>query len=194
MGKGWRMKGDRGFGEIGYLVGGGLFLLFWFVFSAVDDHRRRQNLRPDPMLFDYVVHQHNDPKVERRHARLLKLHLRNGSDPNTLNDNENTPLHVALSHHEPTFRIIRVLLKFRADPNFPDPNGNTPLHLAARLRNGYGGVMTALLRAGGDPFIVIKGQAETPYALAVRLGNTSAVRAIEKSKRFKEFKKERRGP
>lgn len=190
MGKGWRMKGDRGFGEIGYLVGGGLFLLFWFVFSAVDDHRRRQNLRPDPMLFDYVVHQHNDPKVERRHARLLKLHLRNGSDPNTLNDNENTPLHVALSHHEPTFRIIRVLLKFRADPNFPDPNGNTPLHLAAR--RGSGRVMTALIKVGGDPFIVTKDQTESPYGLAVRLGNAGAVGAIERSKAFKKFKKEQK--
>lgn len=188
------MKGARGVGEIGLLVGGGLFLLFWFVFSAFDDHRRRQNLRPDPMLFDYVVYQHNDPKGERRYARLLKLHLRTGSDPNTLNDDENTPLHVALSHREPAFRIVRILLKFGADPNFPDPDGNTPMHLAARLRNGYGGVMTALLKAGGDPLIASKGQAETPYALAARLGNTSAVGAIERSKRFRKFKKERRGP
>lgn len=188
------MKGNRGFAELGYVVGGGLFLLFWFVFSALDDHRGRQNLQPDPMLFDYVVHQHNDPKGERRNARLLKLHLRTGSDPNTLNDNKNTPLHVALSHREPPFRIIRTLLKFGADPDVPDPKGNTPLHLAARLGNGHGGVMAALLRAGGDPFIVTNGQSETPYALAARLGNTSAVGAIERSKKFRKFKKERRGP
>lgn len=188
------MKGNRGFAALGIVVGLGGFLLAYLVVSKVQDHRVRRTLHPDPMLFDYVAHQHNDPKVERRHARLLKLHLRNGSDPNTLNDNENTPLHVALSHHEPALRIIRTLLKFGADPNFPDPNGNTPVHLAARLRNGYGGVVMALLKAGGDPFIVTKGQAETPYALAVRLGNTSAVGAIEKTKRFKTFKKERREP
>ena len=194
MGKGRVMKSNRGFAALGYMVGAAGLLLGYLFFGVLEDHRRRQNLRPEPMLFDYVVHQHNDPKVERRHARLLKMHLRNDADPNTLNDNENTPLHVALSHHDPTFRLIRILLKFGADPNFPDPNGNTPLHLAARLRNGYGGVMMVLLRSGGDPFIVTKDQAETPYALAVRLGNTSAVRAIEKSKRFKKFKKERRGP
>ena len=188
------MKSNRGFAALGYVVGAAGFFLGYLLFGVLEDHRRRQNLQPDPMLFDYVVHQHNDPKGERRHARLLKLHLRNGSDPNTLNDNENTPLHVALSHHEPTFRIIRILLKFGADPNSPDPNGNTPVHLAARLGNGYGGVMMALLKAGGDPFIVTKGQVETPYALAARLGNTSAVGAIERSKKFKKFKKERRGP
>ena len=183
------MKDHRGFAGIGIVVGAGVFLLAVLVLGKLDDHRRRQNLRPDPSLFTYVV-QHNDPKLLGSSARLLKMTLKDRADPNTLNDNGNTPLHVALSQREPCFRIIRILLIFGADPDFSAPNGDTPLHLAAR--RGSGSVMTALIKAGGDPFIVTKDQTESPYALAARLGNAGAVGAIKRSKAFKKFKKDQK--
>lgn len=183
------MKSNRGFAGVGFLIGGGLFILGYLIFGVVDDHLRRKNLRPDPVLFTYVV-QYNDPKFRALNTRLLKMTLKNRADPNTLNDNGITPLHVALSQREPSFRIIRILLKFGADPDFSAPNGDTPLHLAAR--RGSGPVMTELIKAGGNPLIVTRDQPETPYSLAVRLGNAGAVGAIERSKAFKKFKKEQK--
>ena len=184
------MKDNRGFAGIGIVCGLGVFLLSYLVISKVQDHLVRQDLHPDPLLFDYVAQHHNDPKAQRRHERLLKMKLKTAADPNILNENGNTPLHVALSQPNPSYSIIRILLKFGADPDFPDPEGVTPLHLAAR--HGHRAVMARLIKAGGDPFIVTRGQTETPYAMAVRLGNDGAVDAIERSKNFRKFKKDGR--
>ena len=183
------MESSRGSVALAILFGLGVSLLAGLALSTVE-RVVWPILHRDPTLFDYVGQHHNDPKAQRRHERLLTMTLKNGADPNIMNENGNTPLHVALSQPKPSYKIVRTLLKFRADPDFPSPQGVTPLHLAAR--SGDGAVMARLLKAGGDPFMVTRGQTETPYAMAVRLGNAGAVGAIERSKRFKKFKKARR--
>lgn len=76
---------------------------------------------------------------------------------------------------------VEQLLAYGADPNYQNHVGMTPLHVAA-IRGVSDGVMSALIRAGGDPHIqtdTTTGPALTPYVWALIMGRTSAVSAIE---------------
>ena len=71
--------------------------------------------------------------------------VREGSDVNSRNDKEETPLHYAVSNNE--LDMVKVLIKLGADANAQDKYGHSPLHLAngTNLR-----MVITLINAGAD--------------------------------------------
>ena len=70
-----------------------------------------------------------------------------GADPNSRNDNGDTPLHLAVRHGRA--EALAALLNAGADPNSWGGNVETLLRLAAR--HGHAEALAALLKAGADP-------------------------------------------
>lgn len=72
-----------------------------------------------------------------------------GADPNSLGQNGDRPLHVAIiSDHSPDGRLILTLLRMGADVNAANDYGDTPLHRAAYL--GLTEKVRLLLKNRGD--------------------------------------------
>jgi ankyrin repeat protein len=72
--------------------------------------------------------------------------LRNGKDPNELDEGGITSLHAACLHRKP--EIVSLLLKYGANPNLSTDSGVTPLMWAAS--NGNTDVVQILIMSGAD--------------------------------------------
>lgn len=111
--------------------------------------------------------------------------LRDGADPNQVNEEGHTPLHWALIladigvFERATFEAVFTLLNHGANPNHPDEYGKTPLHYAVRhgVRESVA-LMIVLLEAGGDPNIST--YERTPFEEALFWGS-DAVAVIERA-------------
>ena len=111
--------------------------------------------------------------------------LRDGADPNQVNEEGHTPLHWALIladigvFERATFEAVFTLLNHGSNPNHPDKSGQTPLHYAVRdgVRESVA-LMIVLLKAGGDPNIST--YERTPFEEALFWGS-DAVAVIERA-------------
>lgn len=83
---------------------------------------------------------------------IVQLLLRAGADPQAVDNEGVTPLHLSAWNSNPV--VTAHLLAAGADPNALDNEGYTPLHHAAR-RGWSGRVIARLLAAGADPLIVL---------------------------------------
>jgi len=85
---------------------------------------------------------------ERSEKELFEA-AKEGADPNTQNEDGETPLHEA-SYRGHT-DIVKELLKHKADPNIQGTWGDTPLYSASY--GGHTDIVKTLLAAGADPNI-----------------------------------------
>lgn len=68
-------------------------------------------------------------------ARIVKLLLARGANPNLQDKRGNTALHTAARKHDGGSNLCRLLLNANADPNIPDKYGRTALHTAVLYRS-----------------------------------------------------------
>jgi len=90
-------------------------------------------------------------------AKVKRLVVDCGIDPNIQDDSGETPLHYAAGGGHPD--VVKLLLERGADPNVKDYNGRTPLHIAAENCHVHEvkvllvDVARVLLDYGADPTI-----------------------------------------
>ncbi|XP_023313840.1 ankyrin repeat and SOCS box protein 3-like, partial [Trichogramma pretiosum] len=94
--------------------------------------------------------------VHRKQARLIRLLLNRGANPNTANAKGETPLHKICELCEiETIAVVNMCMipfrevKERVQADIRDNKGNAPLHIA--LDEGYKNLIEWLLRIGADP-------------------------------------------
>ena len=104
---------------------------------------------------------------------IVQLLLRAGADPQAVDNEGVTPLHLAAWNSNPV--VTAHLLAAGADPNALDNEGYTPLHHAAR-RGWSGRVIARLLAAGADP-LAESNDGRTPLHSAL-LGYMEGVRDL----------------
>ncbi len=124
-------------------------------------------------------------------VELLEEALTAGADPNAFNEEGISALQWAIlgsGTAKTVYGQVRMLLAAGANPNLPDAKGYTPLHGAAVRADES--VVTALLEAGGDANIANIPD-NTPYEIALKLGNTGAVSAIEQASDFRHSNREK---
>jgi ankyrin repeat protein len=119
-------------------------------------------------------------------VEILKAVLASGVDPNVVDDIGYTPLGSAITLSATgittTHGQVSALLAAGADPNRKNEIGDTPMHKAAT--DGDEALMKLLIAGGGSPQIA-NNKGLTPYELALKLGNTGAVSAIEEASEFR---------
>lgn len=84
--------------------------------------------------------------VSVNNTELVSQLLQTGVNPNTVDSQHRSALHVAVSRSY--IDVVRLLLEYNADPNKQDVIGNTPLHLAACTSNLE--MITLLLNCGAN--------------------------------------------
>ncbi|AYP74066.1 ankyrin repeat protein [Fowlpox virus] len=62
-------------------------------------------------------------------TKVVKLLLENGANPNSLDDKDLTPLHIAINKHSDMVELIKLLLEYGADIDAQDNDGLTPFSL-----------------------------------------------------------------
>ncbi|KAK0212312.1 ankyrin repeat-containing domain protein [Desarmillaria ectypa] len=103
---------------------------------------------------------------------LIDLLLKYGGDPNVLNKQRASPLHLVAQNafgdkgHAENTALVRRLVDAGGDVNARNINGETPLHLASRVET-----VIALLKAGADPRIV-DNEGVTPLHHVYRLSES----------------------
>ena len=90
---------------------------------------------------------------------MVRLLVDNGANPNNVNRNGKTPLHLAammsqydelrLYSQEDMMKVVQLLIDGGADPNKEDHEGRTPLNEAHHPVT-YWGIMQLLIAAGAD--------------------------------------------
>jgi ankyrin repeat protein len=114
------------------------------------------------------------------HADVVSLLLRNGANPNSLDDRGRAPLH-RVSHGgqlivvQSSLEIARLLVNSGADVSVTDNGGWTPLHVAAK--RGYRDVVQLLLGSGASLDVRNEKQ-ETPLYLACEYGKFDVARFL----------------
>lgn len=117
--------------------------------------------------------------VAGRNLHVVRSLLRNGADPNTPDDNGDTPLLFVAALSMATFRsaveVARELIKSGADVGFAGKDGRSPLLVAVTQGNVQ--IVKELMMAGGDPCATSEDGA---FALleAARQGSTEEVRLL----------------
>ncbi|ARF02847.1 SWPV1-288 [Shearwaterpox virus] len=61
--------------------------------------------------------------------KVVKLLLENGANPNSFDNEQLTPLHIAINKHPNMIDLIKLLLKHGADVHYQDGEGISPLSL-----------------------------------------------------------------
>lgn len=102
------------------------------------------------------------------------------ADPNLKTQSREPALHIALSSGSGSSRLeyVRALLRAGADPNALSSDRLSPLAVAYKARNGRDELLRSLLAHGADPDAAL-GHGESVWAMAQRLKNAEAIRAIE---------------
>lgn len=94
----------------------------------------------------------------------VTIALRKGADPNTVDNDGNTALHLALRRNKADLNTIKQLLASGADPNAVDNEGNTVLHLALLKSSIDINLIKTICAYGADKHAKNKGQ-QTPLDL-----------------------------
>ena len=118
---------------------------------------------------------------EARNLEFVKVLLDAGADPNVKGYLGMTALFYAAKDNQT--EIVKELIKHKANVNVVEEQyGSTPLIMA--MSSGEGESLKALIDAGADPTIVMKGQYAGLTALDVarRSGNPELVKLLEKAK------------
>lgn len=89
------------------------------------------------------------PKFAEEDAKIIKLLIKSGANPNSLSDEGKTPLYGSIFRS--SVPKVKVLLENGADPNFYSSLGYTPL-IEASIRGNLE-VVKLLLEHGADPTI-----------------------------------------
>lgn len=82
-----------------------------------------------------------------RTAESVRTLIKNGADPNALDENGNLPLNAALAHEK--FEVVKAMIANGADHNAKDKNGHTPLIVAIVTSNIE--AVKIVLEKGADP-------------------------------------------
>ena len=91
----------------------------------------------------------DNSKFDEEYAKIIKLLIRSGANPNSLSDLGKTPLYGSIVRS--SVPRVKVLLENGADPNFYSSSGYTPL-IEASIRGNLE-VVKLLLEHGADPTI-----------------------------------------
>jgi ankyrin repeat protein len=86
--------------------------------------------------------------VEQKNIELVTLLLQHGSNPNIVDVNLWTPLHIAMKSSINSPRIVQLLLDYNADVNLKTNTGSTILHIAAKENTSLEIVSLLLLTNG----------------------------------------------
>lgn len=101
--------------------------------------------------------------IENSSYPLVKYLIYSGVSINSIDDEGNTPLHIAVSRKN--INLIKLLIESGADFDIQNNIGNTPLMLA--LDEGFDNIVLFLIKAGASVELKNK-NGETPYSLAVK--------------------------
>jgi ankyrin repeat protein len=85
--------------------------------------------------------------VHSKEAEILITLLELGIHPDTPNQSDRFPLHLAVENGNEEF--VKILLRFGANPNITDKNGVTPLHISYSY-DSLGGISDLLVSKGAD--------------------------------------------
>ena len=125
--------------------------------------------------FYYVIYDYRYQPGYRDHwyPKLLLSLINNGADVNIIDDEQNTPLHIAFQRDN--IEIIMALLDRGADVNIIDDEQNTPLHLACKKGNIE--LVNKIINKGVD-INASNGNQYTPLHLACKNGNVELVNKL----------------
>lgn len=109
------------------------------------------------------------------HVKIVKALLKAGANPNSIDDQGNTPLNMAIYRRHT--KVVKCLLKsnIKADPNHIDKQGNTPLYIAAQTNQLE--VIKLLLAKGANPDFPSQVGA-TPLMIATEVGHIEVVKVL----------------
>jgi ankyrin repeat protein len=113
----------------------------------IDDFLFFQDLIETGINLNEIIDTNTFIHCATTNARILKLLLSHGGDPNVKNKSGVSPLFCALQYPD----AIQILTLFNANINYQDPDGWTALYTAG-IRGQYDAVKV-LLSYGADPYI-----------------------------------------
>ncbi len=123
----------------------------------------------------------------RGRAEVCALLRQRDADINAIDNNHDTPLHVAVRCQNP--KMVTTLLSYGANKDAVNSDSNTPLHVAALAENKK--IIEALLASGADPTIRNK---EGKTAAQTVLRNDEIVEILEEEERqFAAQRKKKEG-
>jgi hypothetical protein len=119
------LKGDQGQKDYDGALGVDDHTLMWLAAEKEDEEMVETLLKWDRKTLHLLV---RDGKLAS-----VQLLLKAGYDPDTVDEQKQTPLHVAISHER--LDIAKELIEGKANVDHKDSNGNTPIRLAVAQRS-----------------------------------------------------------
>jgi ankyrin repeat protein len=104
--------------------------------------------------------------LKNKQDEVAKLFIEKEVDPNAKDENENAPLHLAVSKGNTD--IVSMLIKAKATINITDKDDQTPLHLAASQKKVE--IVDMLIKAGANLDLINK-NGLAPLHIAIFTGN-----------------------
>ena len=124
------------------------------------------------LLFKIAIKEITVPTNLSLHLVLNSL-IKNGTDVNAKDDEERTPLHLAIINRH--LELGMFLIEYGANVNAKDNYGKTPLHYAAK--KGYTEIAEVLVQEGAD-LNAKDMDADTPLHLALMYGYTEIAQLL----------------
>jgi ankyrin repeat protein len=93
----------------------------------------------------------------------LTFLLKSGKNPNSYNDNKETPIFTCIELD--SIESLKILLEYGANCNFQKNDGNSPLHIAIIKKNEN--IINLLLENKANPNLTNKTNYQTPFHLAI---------------------------